>query len=124
MSLLQLTTSESAPRKVSILAGVIRKVNNKWILIEDAGHAPIGLKHEIREPNTKSIEVLFDKKYSKVLTCSITGDETYTTHGFSFGASCGLDKLIINHACRGVESTNSQLGIAGSNIWISVMMFD
>jgi hypothetical protein len=82
------------------------------------------LKHEIREPNSKSIEVLFDKKYSKVLTFTVRGYETYATNGFSFGASCGLEKLIINHTCRGVESTNSQLGIAGSNIWISVMMFD
>lgn len=124
MSLLQINTNESVPRKVSILAGVIRRINNKWILLDDPGHSPIGLKFEIKEPTENTIEVLFDKRYSKVLTCSITADETYARNGFLFGGSCLFDRVVIHHSLKGVQSKNNQLSIAGSNIWISIMMFD
>jgi hypothetical protein len=125
MSVLQLTTSDAAnPRTVSILAGVMRRLNNKWVLLDDAGHAPIGLKTDITEPTPHTIEVKFDKKYHKVLTCSITPDETYARNGFIFGGSCLYDRVVIHHSKNGVQSTNSQLSISGSNIWISIMMFD
>lgn len=124
MSVLQITTNESAPRKVNILAGTIRRANGKWTLLNDVGHSPIGLNPVITEPTMQSIEVKFDKKYSKVLSCSVTADESYTAQGFQFGASCGLDKIIIHHSRRGIQSNNSELNISGSNIWISIMMYD
>lgn len=125
MSSLQLSTNDAAnPRTISILAGVMRRINNKWILLDDVGHAPIGLQPNITEPTIHTIEVKFDKKYHKVLTCSITGDETYARNGFVFGGSCLFDRVVIHHSCKGVQSTNAQLSLSGSNIWISIMMFD
>ncbi len=124
MSELSLRTNDSSPRSISILAGVIRRNNNKWELLSDPGHHSIGLKGNITEPTPSSIQVNFDKKYSRVLTCSITADETYAKKGFVFGGSCGFDKVIIFHSRAGVETKNSDLNIQGSNIWIQIMMFD
>ncbi|MCC7029883.1 MAG: hypothetical protein IT257_06220 [Chitinophagaceae bacterium] len=125
MSELSLRTNDSTQRSISILAGVIRRnSNNKWELLSDPGHHSIGLKANISEPTDSSIQVNFDKKYSRVLTCSVTADETYAQRGFVFGGSCGFDKLIIYHSKAGAPTKNSDLSIAGSNIWIQVMMFD
>lgn len=124
MSVLQLQTNDSAPRTVSILAGVIRRVNNKWVLISDVGHQSVGLKPNISEPSSSSIQVNFDKKYAQVLTCSVTADETYSRSGFVFGGSCGFDKVIIYHSRAGVPTKNTDLNLPGSNIWIHIMMFE
>ncbi|HQW46151.1 MAG: hypothetical protein IPF62_16755 [Bacteroidetes bacterium] len=124
MSVLKLHTNESSPRTVVVIAGVIRRINNKWQLINDQGHAPIGLKANITEPTTSSIQVNFEKSYAQVLTCSITADETYARRGFVFGGSCGLDKVIIYHSRAGEATLNTDLNILGSNIWIHVMMYE
>lgn len=124
MSILRLKTDETNPRQVSILAGVMRRINGSWILLNDTGHASIGLLPNITEPTPNTIQVLFDKTYFKVLTCSITPDETYARSGFIFGGSCLYDRVIIHHSKDGVQSSNNQLEISGSNIWISIMMFD
>lgn len=124
MSELTLKTNDSAGRTVSILAGVIRRVSNNWVLVTDAGHQSVGLKANITEPTASSIRVNFDKKYAKVITCSVTADETYAKHGFVFGGSCGFDKVIIYHSRAGVPTKNSDLNLPGSNIWIHIMMFD
>jgi hypothetical protein len=123
MSILSLLTTESAPRKVSIIAGVIRRVNNKWEILSDPGHSPIGLVNVVENSNN-SIQVNFDKTYSRVLTCSITPDETFARRGYVFGGSCGFDKVIIYHSRAGIPTQNNELSIAGSNIWIQIMMFD
>lgn len=124
MSSLKILTHETSPRTVAILAGVIRRVNNKWQLINDQGHSSIGLQALITEPTSTSIQVNFEKTYSKVLTCSVTPDETYAKRGIVFGGSCGFDKVIIYHSKGGVATTNSELNIAGSNIWIYILMYE
>ncbi len=124
MSNLSINTNDSTSKKISVLAGVIRRVNNKWQLINDQGHAPIGLSGVISEPNSTSIQVNFDKTYSKVLTCSVTADEAYAQRGFVFGASCGFDKILIWHSKAGTPTTNTDLNVIGSNIWIHILMYD
>lgn len=124
MSLLSIETNEATPRKISVLAGVIRRVGNSWIFLNDAGHASIGFTPTITEPSTNSIQINFDKTYSKVLTCIVTPDDTYAQRGIVFGASCGLNKAIIYHSKAGVPTLNSELNITGSNVWIYIMMYD
>ncbi len=124
MSNLQLITNDSHARKISILAGVIRRINGKWSFINDANHESIGFKPNIIENTNSSIQIMFDKKYSKVLTCSVTADEAYVKNGIQFGASCGLDKVVIFHSRSGSNTTNAQLEINSSNIWIHILMFD
>lgn len=125
MSTLSLTTNDSTFSKVSIIAGVIRRMsNNKWEILGDPGHEPIGFSGVITEPTNSSIKINFDKKYRKVLTCTVTADETYAKKGIVFGGSCGYDQVTIYHSKAGVPTTNNDLNIPGSNIWIYIMMFD
>lgn len=124
MSTLKITTTDSSPRSVAILAGVIRRVGNQWHFIDDQAHTPIGFKPAITEPTPASIQVNFERAYSKVLTCTVTADETYAQRGIVFGASCGLDKIVIMHSKAGVPTKNTDLSIPGSNIWIHVMMYE
>ncbi len=124
MSNLVIQTNDSTHSKIHILAGVIRRTSNGWELINNSGHRSIGLNPTITEPTFNTIEVKFDRKYSRVLTCTITADETYTERGFMFGASVGLDKLIIKHSKAGSPTKNTDLNIPNSNIWIYVMMFE
>lgn len=124
MSNLIIKTNDSAPRSISILAGVIRRINNKWVLLNDAGHRPIGLNPNITEPNSRTIQVMFDKTYSQVLSCAITPDDTYAERGIVFGASVSLDKVYIKHSRAGVIISNTELSIPSSNIWIYIMMYD
>ncbi|HMN33017.1 MAG TPA: hypothetical protein PKA54_06565 [Chitinophagaceae bacterium] len=124
MSNLVIQTNDSTHSNIHILAGIIRKTSQGWELLNNATHRPVGLNPTITEPSNNTIEVKFDRKYSQVLTCSITADEAYAEKGFMFGASVGLDKLVIKHSKAGAPTKNSDLAIPNSNIWISVMMIE
>lgn len=124
MSNIIITSNDSTAKKIHILAGVIRKTSAGWELLNNAGHEPVGLNPTITEPTDNTIQVKFDKKYSKVLTCSITSDEAYAENGFVFGGSVALDKVIIKHSKAGKPSKNSELKIPNSNIWIYIMMIE
>jgi len=70
------------------LGGVIRNTAGTWAFINDAGHVPLNLT-SISQGST-SIRVNYNKTYTKVVTFSVTPDETYAEIGISAGASVGL----------------------------------
>lgn len=75
------------------VAGALRKRNGEWIIIDDEGHTPSNIVSIQDRGNDLRISYGFEA--SKVGTLVCTADETYTSQGYSFGASVGLSGATI-----------------------------
>lgn len=71
------------------VAGALRKKDGEWALIDDEGHTPSGIESVTDRGEDLRIEYGFTAK--KVVSLVCTADETYTSQGYSFGASVGLN---------------------------------
>lgn len=104
------------------VAAVLRCTGGSWGVIDDAGHAPVGVA---------SVETLSDRvrvHYAaplQILTASSDMDETYNRYGVTAGSSVGTSytDLFFNHDSGATPRPNlnpSTICYAYSNVWFAV----
>ncbi|WP_230137683.1 hypothetical protein [Peribacillus frigoritolerans] len=99
-----------------VLGGVIRNLGDGWFFIEDDVHQMIGIK-EITQDNEKVI-IKYSEK-NKVISTTVTVDETMAAEGYTVGASVGKGETWIfiydkyNNLINPSEYKNAM-----GNIWI------
>jgi len=104
------------------IGGTIRNSGDGWYLLDNDGHEPLNiLKVETTDKNI----IIYYTGYSKVISFSVTPDETMGAEGYTVGASVGLDHTIINVYDKDHNLINPYDYInGGGNIWISGMFKD
>lgn len=113
---------------VDTLSCVLRCENSHWNIIEDNGHLPVKIK-SVQTMQGK-IQVNYTRSYDKVLSHSLSLDETYCRSELCLcaGSSVGIShslieiyKTIIHQGkLQRVMAFNQELSIPGSNIWFTV----
>lgn len=78
------------------VSGALRKSGGVWSLINDAGHIPSGIA-SVTDGGTY-LQIHYGFTASKVVSLTVTPDESYTLAGYTFGASVGLDQAAITIA--------------------------
>ncbi|MBP6624370.1 MAG: hypothetical protein KA198_04320 [Chitinophagaceae bacterium] len=113
---------------VDTLSCVLRCENSHWNFIQDTGHQPIKIKNV--QTLQGKIQVNYARSYDKVLSHSLSLDETYSRNELCIcaGSSVGIShslieiyKTIIHQGkLQRVLAFNQELSIPGSNIWFTV----
>lgn len=99
------------------IGGVIRNTGNGWVLLDNEGHEPLNI---INVETTNGAIIIYYSDYDKVITFSVTPDETMAAEGYSMGASVGLNKAIISVFDKDHNLINpNNYSNSSGNIWIS-----
>jgi hypothetical protein len=108
--------------KIVTIGGTIRNAGDGWHLLDNNGHNPLNITGV---NTTDEAVVIFYDTYEKVISFSVTPDETMTSEGFTVGASVGFDRAVISIYDKDHQLINPMDYINGSgNIWISGMFED
>jgi len=101
------------------IGGTIRNVGDGWFLLDNDGHETLNI---IKVETTDKNIIIYYTEYNKVISFSVTPDETMAGEGYTFGASVGLDNAVINVYDKDHNLINPNDYInGGGNIWINGM---
>ena len=106
---------------LNIIAGVIRRNISSWYILSDFGHESVGLRsiHSFID-NKPRLRLMFEKKFDKVISFSVTPDEAYAPL-FRIGASVSYDcadLYIYNNTGSLVNPLDPSLLVPYSNFWV------
>lgn len=104
-------------QKYKMVAGTIRNTGDGWEVLTDTGHEPLHVSSVTNDSLKITIHHSFKAK--KVVSFTITPDETYMKEGMKSGASVGLDKTVVFLSREGEKvylNPNSVVNSKG-NFW-------
>ena len=116
---LPVNASASSPVRVDV-AGTIRWASpTSWIVLDDAGHAPVGLAYVDVLPDRLRVHYTFTA--DKINVVHVTPDEAFSAAGVRCGVSVGLSYADVFCYMAGSSTPvdPALLTKAGGNLWIS-----
>ncbi|MBE6572991.1 MAG: hypothetical protein E7652_01190 [Ruminococcaceae bacterium] len=118
--------TNAGSEKIVYVAGVIRNSGDGWQLIEDDKHAPLNCKSVSVNESKGSISINYsDLNIKKVITFTVTPDETLSSMGYTCGASVGIDHtdVYIYREKLGIilEKNPNKVVSSNGNLWFSGM---
>jgi hypothetical protein len=118
----RIVTTEDGTR-LAIIAGALRNTGTGWHVIDDTGHEPSGITGLIQQAD--HLEVQHAVGAVRVVSMTVTVDETYAGTGLRVGASAGktLSRIYLYAGADGSPAVDPATVCAtNGNLWISGLL--